>query len=299
LTRGACAAADSGTFPGHRPKPRRRASFPARQPGRSVPIATAAPVPFRPRGTPPGTAQARSRRVQRLFRRYHRFGDLAARDELFERFLPLAHGLARRYQRGAEPHDDLAQVASIALLGAIDRFDPERGREFTTFAVPTIAGELKRHYRDHCWAMKVSRGDKDRAVALNRCIDQLSTRLGRPPTPAELAAHTGFTLAQVHAALEVTAAAWPSSLDEPTSPGDDEPTTIAETLVFDDPTLEAVERRDLVARSVRGLEPRERRVLYLRFVEDLTQAEIGQRIGLSQMQVSRILHAALEHAAGE
>jgi RNA polymerase sigma-B factor len=234
--------------------------------------------------------------VKRLFRRYHRFGDLAARDELFERFLPLARGLARRYQRGAEPHDDLAQVASIALLGAIDRFDPERGREFTTFAVPTIAGELKRYYRDHCWAMKVSRGDKDRAVALNRSIDELAARCGRSPTPAELAAHAGFSVAQVLAALELAGAAWPSSLDDPGGPGDDDAGTIADTLVFDDPTLEAVERRDLVARSVRGLEPRERRVLYLRFVEDLTQAEIGRRIGVSQMQVSRILTAALEHS---
>jgi RNA polymerase sigma-B factor len=234
--------------------------------------------------------------VQRLFRRYHRFGDLAARDELFERFLPLARGLARRYQRGTEPHDDLAQVASIALLGAIDRFDPERGREFTTFAVPTIAGELKRYYRDHCWAIKVSRGDKDRAVALNRSIDELSTRCGHSPTPAELAAHAGFSVAQVNAALELGAAAWPSSLDEPSGPGDDEVTTIADTLVFHDPTLEAVEHRDLVARSVRDLEPRERRVLYLRYVEDLTQAEIVRRIGLSQMQVSRILQAALEHS---
>jgi RNA polymerase sigma-B factor len=233
--------------------------------------------------------------VQRLFRRYHRFGDLAARDELFERFLPLARGLARRYQRGAEPHDDLAQVASIALLGAIDRFDPERGRAFTTFAVPTIAGELKRYYRDFGWAMKVSRGDKDRAVTLNRSIDELSTRCGRSPTRAELAAHAGLTLTQVDAALELAAAAWPASLDEPAGQ-DDEPSTLGDTLVGDDPTLEAVERRDLVARSVRGLGPRERRVLYLRFVEDLTQAEIGRRIGLSQMQVSRILSAALERS---
>jgi RNA polymerase sigma-B factor len=234
--------------------------------------------------------------VQRLFRRYHRFGDLAARDELFERFLPLARGLARRYQRGAEPHDDLAQVASIALLGAIDRFDPERGREFTTFAVPTIAGELKRYYRDFGWAMKVSRGDKDRVLMLNRSIAELSTRCGHSPTRAELAAHAGLTLEQVDAALALATAAWPDSLDEPGVRDDDEPASPADALVGEDPTLEAVERRDLVARSVRGLDPRERHVLYLRFVEDLTQAEIGRRIGLSQMQVSRILAAALERS---
>ena len=233
---------------------------------------------------------------EELLALYHRTGDPRLRERAIEWYLPLARRLAARYHRRNEPFDDLVQVANLGLVKAVERWDPLRGTRFSSFAVPTITGELKRHYRDHCWALKVSRGDKDRAVALNRCIDRLSTRLGRPPTPDELAAHTGFTLAQVHAALEVTAAAWPSSLDEPTSPGDDEPTTIAETLVFDDPTLEAVERRDLVARSVRGLEPRERRVLYLRFVEDLTQAEIGQRIGLSQMQVSRILRAALEHS---
>jgi RNA polymerase sigma-B factor len=266
-------------------------------PGRSVPIsAQAVPAPPRRSAPPPGTAQARSQRVQRLFRRYARFGDLAARDELFERFLPLARGLARRYQRGTEPYEDLAQVASIALLKAIDRFDPERGREFTTFAVPTIAGELKRHYRDYGWALKVPRGDKDRVVAINRSVEALSTRCGRSPTPAEVAADTHLTIEQVLAGLELAAAAWPSSLDEPTSPSDDEPGTLGDTLVWEDPTVDLVERRDLVARSVRRLSPRERRVLYLRFVEDLTQAEIGAQIGLSQMQVSRILRTALERS---
>ena len=234
--------------------------------------------------------------MQRLFRRYARFGDLAARDELFERFLPLARGLARRYQRGTESYEDLAQVASIALLGAIDRFDPERGREFTTFAVPTIAGELKRYYRDYAWALKVPRGDKDRVVAINRSVEALATRSGRSPTPAEVAADTKLTIEQVLAGLELAAAAWPSSLDEPSSPSDDDPPTLGDTLVWEDPTLDLVERRDLVARSVQPLAPRERRVLYLRFVEDLTQAEIGARIGLSQMQVSRVLRTALERS---
>jgi RNA polymerase sigma-B factor len=215
----------------------------------------------------PGTAQARSPRVQRLFRRYARFGDLAARDELFERFLPLARGLARRYHRGTEPLDDLVQVASIGLLGAIRRFDPERGREFTTFAIPTIVGELKRYYRDYGWAMKVSRGDKDRVVALNHSIEELSTRVGRSPTPRELADHTEMSLEEVLAGLELAAAAWPASLEESGGRADGEPCTISE-----------------------------QRVLYLRFVEDLTQTEIGDRIGVSQMQVSRILRTALERS---
>jgi RNA polymerase sigma-B factor len=234
--------------------------------------------------------------VQRLFRRYARFDDLAARDELFERFLPLARGLARRYHRGTEPLDDLVQVASIGLLGAINRFDPERGREFTTFAIPTIVGELKRYYRDYGWAMKVPRGDKDRMVTLNRAIEELSTRRGRSPTPQELAAYTDMTLEQVLSGLELSAAAWPASLEESGGRADGEPCTIREAIGADDATLELVECRDVVARSTEALSPREQRVLYLRFVEDLTQSEIGDRIGVSQMQVSRILRVALERS---
>jgi RNA polymerase sigma-B factor len=247
----------------------------------------------------PGTAQARSPRVQRLFRRYARFGDIAARDELVERFLPLARGLARRYHRGTEPFDDLVQVASIGLLGAIDRFDPERGREFTTFAVPTIVGELKRHYRDHGWAMKVLRGDKERVLDVVRATEQLSARLGRAPAPAEVAEHTGLDLAAVLDALELAVAARPSSLDEHWHASDGEPGWAAAAgaaLGRDDPELARVEARDVVWRSVRTLTPRERRVLHLRFVEDLTQTEIGERIGVTQMQVSRILSRSLEHS---
>ena len=187
-------------------------------------------------------------------------------------------------------------MASIALLGAIDRFDPELGREFTSFAVPTISGELKRHYRDHCWSMKVSRGDKDRLVALNRSIEQLSALCGHEPTPAELAAHAGLTVDQVRAALELASTAWPDSLDEPSGRDDDEPGALADVAHGEDPTLHTVECRDLVARSVRALDARERRVLYLRFVCDLTQAEIGNQIGVSQMQVSRILRGALDRS---
>jgi RNA polymerase sigma-B factor len=244
----------------------------------------------------PGTAQARSPRVQRLLRRYARFGDLAARDELLERFLPLARGLARRYHRGTEPLDDLVQVASIGLLNAIERFDPERGREFTSYAIPTIVGELKRYYRDYGWAMKVPRGDKDRLVTLNGAIEQLSADRGRSPTPQELAEHTAMTLEEVLRGLELAATAWPASLEEAAERPDGDPCTLGDTVGGEDATLELVECRDVVERSVRTLSEREHRVLYLRFVEDLTQSEIGDRIGVSQMQVSRILRTALERS---
>ena len=287
---------ESGNLRGDRPKPRRRAPVPRSSPRRSVPIATSHALAPLPRRTgPPATAQSRSPRVQRLFRRYARFGDPAARDELVERFLPLARGLARRYHRGTEPLDDLVQVASIGLLGAIERFDPERGREFTTFAVPTIVGELKRYYRDHGWAMKVLRGDKERVLALIRATEELSAR-GHAPTPLELAEHTGIALEAVLDALELTAAARPSSLEEPAGGGDGDPGSLGASLGGEDPELELVESRDVVASSVRTLTPRERRVLYLRFVEDRTQTEIGEAIGVTQMQVSRILRHALERS---
>ena len=213
-----------------------------------------------------------------------------------ERFLPLARGLARRYSRGTESLDDLVQVASIGLLGAIERFDPERGREFTTFAVPTIVGELKRYYRDYGWAMKVPRSDKDRLLLLTRAIEERSARDGHSPTPRELAEHTGLGVEEVLAGLELAAAAWPASLEDGAERVDGEPCTIGCSLGGEDKRLELVEDRDAVRRCVRALSPREHRVLYLRFVEDLTQLEIGQDIGLSQMQVSRILRAALERA---
>jgi RNA polymerase sigma-B factor len=210
--------------------------------------------------------------------------------------MPLARGLARRYCRGNESLDDLVQVASIGLLGAIERFDPERGREFTSFAVPTIAGELKRYYRDYGWALKVPRADKDRVLLLTRAVEELSARDGRSPTPGALAEHTGLGLEEVLAALELAVAAWPTSLEEAGGRVDGEPALVGDAIGEDDPTLELVECRDLVARSVRALSPREHRVLYLRFVEDRTQTEIGRDIGVSQMQVSRILRTALDRA---
>ena len=144
--------------------------------------------------------------------------------------------------------------------------------------------------------MKVPRGDKDRVVALNRAIEELSTRYGRSPTPEELAAHATMSLEDVLGALELAAAAWPASLEESSERRDGEPCTIGESIGEEDPTLDLVECRDVVERSVRGLDEREHRVLQLRFVEDLTQSEIVARIGVSQMQVSRILRRSLERA---
>jgi RNA polymerase sigma-B factor len=233
--------------------------------------------------------------VQRLFRRYSRFGDTAARDELVRRFLPLARRLARRYHRGHEPLDDLAQVASIGLLNAIDRFDPERDTRFTTFAVPTIVGELKHYFRDFGWAVHVSRPDQDRALAVERTVEQLSLGLGRSATPSELGAALGITVEEVLDALETAAAVHPASLDVLTGVDEEESRSYGELIACHDIELDLVECRDAIAQCLRGLAPGQRQIVFMRYGEDLTQSEIGARIGLSQMQVSRLLRRALQH----
>jgi RNA polymerase sigma-B factor len=162
--------------------------------------------------------------------------------------------------------------------------------------VPTITGQLKRYYRDYGWALKVPRSDKELVLALNRAIEELPARRGSSPTPRELAEHTGLALEDVLAGLQLADAAWPASLEDGEGGPGGEPSTIGSSLGGEDPKLELVECRDAVTRCVRALSPREHRVLYLRFVEDRTQLEIGRDIGISQMQVSRILRAALERA---
>jgi RNA polymerase sigma-B factor len=232
-------------------------------------------------------------RERRLFLRHARFGDRTARDELVERFLPLAHGLARRYRAEAVSLEDLEQVACIGLVNAIDRFDPERGVRFSSFAVPSIVGELKRHFRDHGWAVRVPRPIKDHALAVNRAIDRLRGRLGRSPTPDELAAETELTLEEVVEAIEAATAIRATSLEALETGTDDEP--FGRAVVGEcDGGLDLVVDRDTVGRCVRGLPELQRQVLYLRFVEDLTQTEIGERVGVSQMQVSRLLRRSLQ-----
>src|SRR4051812_7411061 len=167
-------------------------------------------------------AQARAREDHRLMTRYHHHGDTAARDELVERFLPLARQLARRYQRGHEPLDDLIQVASIGLVKAVDRFDPDRGSAFSSYAVPTILGELKRYFRDAGWAVHVPRGMQERVMSVNQAIGRLSRDLGRSPTPAEVADALGEGPEQVLEAMEAAIAYDAVSLDAPARARDDE-----------------------------------------------------------------------------
>jgi RNA polymerase sigma-B factor len=226
----------------------------------------------------------------RLFVRYRRTGDPAARAELVERFLPLARHLANHYRERGE-YDDLVQVASYALVKAIDRYDVDRGLAFSSFAVPTIVGELKRYFRDHSWAVRVPRDLKDRALAVSRASERLGARLGRSPTPAELASVLDTSVELVLEALQTASALHPDRLDAPIDAGNGErehPGVAAE-----EPGYAIAEASATLEPLLAQLTPREREVLRLRFEEDLTQSGIGAQVGISQMHVSRVTRNAI------
>ena len=230
---------------------------------------------------------------RQLLVRYHREGDLAAREELAERFLPLARDLALRYTYTDEPFDDLLQVASLGLIKAIDRFEPGRGTKFTSYAAPTILGELKRHFRDKGWSLHVPRDLQERTLAVSRETEALSKKLGRSPKVREVAEGLGCTVEQVLEAQEAAASYEAASLDAPTARADDDAASLVDMLGGEDSAYELVEDRDAIATTWRALPEVERQVLELRFMRDLTQREIGEQIGYSQMHVSRLLRRAL------
>jgi RNA polymerase sigma-B factor len=241
-----------------------------------------------------GCAGEDSREIERrLLLRYHQEGDLQAREELCERFLPLARDLALRYTYTDEPFDDLLQVASLGLVKAIDRFEPGRGSKFTSYAAPTILGELKRHFRDKGWSLHVPRDLQERTLAVSRATELLSTELGRSPKVREVADHLGCSVEQVLEAQEAAASYEAASLDAPTARGDEESASLVELLGGEDSAYELVEDRDAIASTWLALPEVERTVVELRFMHDLTQREIGERIGYSQMHVSRLLRRAL------
>jgi RNA polymerase sigma-B factor len=226
-----------------------------------------------------------------LLARY-RDGDQAAREQVVARFLPLARQLARRYARGNEPLDDLFQVASVGLLKAMDRYDPQRGFAFSTFAVPTIVGELKRYFRDTGWAVHVPRPIQDRIVQVNRAMVELGRRLGRSPTSAEIADALGCGVEEVVEAMDASTAFDAVSLETPRA-GDDDGGSYAETVGADDEGYEMVEYSATIAPTMDAMPPRDKLILRLRFERDLTQSEIAERLGISQMHVSRIIRRSL------
>jgi RNA polymerase sigma-B factor len=235
---------------------------------------------------------ARAREDRRLLERYHHDGDRVAREALVQRFLPLARQLARRYQRGGEPLDDLIQVASLGLLKAIDRFEPSRDTAFSSFAVPTILGELKRHFRDRGWSVRVPRDLQELSVRVDRVADEMSRELGRAPTPAEIASNIGTSTEQVMEAREAAGAYRAISLDRPRD-DDEDSDGMTEIMGVEDPGFGLAEDAATVERLMAVLGEREREVLRLRFEEDLTQSEIGARVGVSQMHVSRLIRQAV------
>jgi RNA polymerase sigma-B factor len=224
----------------------------------------------------------RALHVQRerlLFARLRRHGRAEDRERLVRRYLPLAHSLAARYRGSEEPFEDLLQVAYVGLLNAVDRFDPARGTAFSSFAVPTILGELRRHFRDRTWAVRVPRDGQELYLRIERARDTLAVALGRQPTTAELAAHLGATEEQVLHALHLDGAYRADPLDVPAPDIDD--------------GFERAEERAVLATLLPVLTPLEAAVVHLRFHEDLTQERIAQRVGVTQMTVSRVLRRSI------
>ncbi|MEA2125410.1 MAG: polymerase sigma-B factor [Solirubrobacteraceae bacterium] len=229
-----------------------------------------------------------------LIRRAQQDADPRVRSQTVEAFMPLAKSLARRYHRGEEPLEDLEQVAALGLLKAIKGYDPDRGSAFASFAVPTIVGELRRHFRDKGWAIRVPRDLQELALAVQRKADAMNTELGRPPTAEQLAEKLGRDVEDVLEAREALRAMRPASLDRPSAAGEDEDDIPLARIGGVDPGYERTEEAVTIGRLVRDLPERERRILALRFSGDLTQSEIGEQLGISQMHVSRLLRRTIE-----
>jgi RNA polymerase sigma-B factor len=241
----------------------------------------------------PRPAALRPADPNELFVRWQKFSDRRARDELVERYMPLARRLARRYLGAREPFEDLVQVASLGLVKAIDRFDAERGNAFTSFAVPTILGELKRYFRDLGWAVHVPRGAQERALKVEEVQRELTSKTGRAPTINELAEYMEMSVEDVLDGLEAAGAHHSMSLDTPRDDGESDGGTIADVLGEEDKRFEYVDAGASIAQAAQQLTERERRILALRFIEDRTQTQIAEIEGVSQMQVSRVLRRAL------
>jgi RNA polymerase sigma-B factor len=251
-------------------------------------VATSPP----PKYTAPGPA---GDDTDELFARWQQQGDEAAREALVRRYLPLANRLARRYLRSSEPFEDLQQVASLGLLKALDRFDPSRGRPFQSFAVPTMLGEIRRHFRDSGWSVHVPRGAQERALQVRDAQEAFANEHGRAPTVNQLAVYLELGVEEVIDALVAMQGYRTLSLDAP-RPGehDDAAISYGDSVGEEDERYELVELDATVTKVLDRIPARERRILHMRFVEDLTQTEIAARMGISQMQVSRLLRRSLD-----
>ncbi|MCL5291347.1 MAG: RNA polymerase sigma factor SigF [Actinobacteria bacterium] len=233
-------------------------------------------------------------KTQELFKKYQQAKSPEIRDELVQMYLNLVEYLARRFKNRGEPLEDLIQVGTIGLIKAIDRFDIGRAVEFTTYATPTIVGEIKRYFRDKGWAVKVPRRLQELNLLVNQCVGNLTQGLRRSPTIEEIAEHLGVTSEQVIEAMETSEAYSFVSLDRDLSTDSDDSFSLLEYIGEDDKELLSVEDRTGLTEALAELTPQEQRILYLRFFRGLTQTEIAKEIGISQMHVSRLLRRTLE-----
>lgn len=244
----------------------------------------------------PLSAEPTGRRAggEDLLSLYHRTGDRRVRDRAIECYMPLARRLAARYHRRQEPFEDLVQVANLGLVKAVERYDPSRGTRFSSYAVPTISGELRRHFRGTSWNLHVPRGVQEDALRVRDAASRLAHRFGRAPRISELEAETGLDAEAISEALHARAVQATASLDQTVGGSAEEgDATLGELIGREDDGFDLAERHADVAPLLRALPPRERQVLFLRFARDMTQSEIAERIGCSQMQISRILRRTI------
>jgi RNA polymerase sigma-B factor len=244
-------------------------------------------------GRPPSERARRQRDDQRLMRR-HKKGDAAARDELIERYMPLARSLALRYRRASEPLDDLVQVASVGLVKAVDRWDPERGLAFSSYAVPTILGELRRYFRDATWDVRPARDLQELCLSVEEARETLWGELGRSPTVGDIAGRLERSPEEVVEALQATEGRSVRSLDAPVHEEEGASASAGDLLGSDDPEFDRVDAGVTIEKMTGILDDRAREILRLRFQEDLLQSEIAEHVGCSQMHVSRIIRSSLE-----
>jgi len=234
-----------------------------------------------------------------LLRRYHEEGDLSAREQLIEQYMSLVRSLARRYAYRGEQLDDLVQIGAIGLIKAIDRFDVNRGVELTTYATPNIIGEIKRHFRDRGWSVRVPRGLQELNIQLSRLLEEQTVQLGRSPTIAELAKAAGVTDEEVLEAIESGRAYSSLSLSAAGGQDDEGALDPLDSIGTEEPRYELSEDMAVLAPGFRALDDRERRILHHRFFEGLTQSQIAQQVGISQMHVSRLIRRSLEKIRAE
>jgi RNA polymerase sigma-B factor len=258
-----------------------------------MPNSAIAQRPAAPGRATPRDRVRRQRDDQKLMRR-HRGGDARAREELIERYMPLARSLALRYRRASEPLDDLVQVASVGLVKAVDRWDPDRGLAFSSYAVPTILGELRRYFRDATWDVRPARDLQELCLSVEEAREALWGELGRSPTVGDIAERLQRTPEEIVEALQATEGRSVRSLDAPVHEEEGDSASAGDLIGTDDAEYERVEAGITIERMAGILDGRAREILRLRFKEDLLQSEIADRVGCSQMHVSRIIRSSLE-----